>query len=101
VTNWDSNSISVIDIKSNNVITTVPVGVNPCGAVFLPDGTRAYVANYGSNSTSVVDAATNKVIATVNVETAPIEVVTRDFKDSNVADQAINQSEANLMRLKI
>jgi len=53
------------------VITTIPVGQEPVGVAFTPDGKRAYIANFNSNDVSVIDTATKKVVATVRVGTHP------------------------------
>jgi YVTN family beta-propeller protein len=73
VTNNGSNSVSVIDIVTNTVIATIPVGVNPAGVAISPDGTRAYVANssFLHNTVSVIDIVTNTVIATIPVGQVP------------------------------
>jgi len=61
------NTVSVIDTVTNNVIATVPVGVQPYGVAVNPAGTRVYVTNVGSASVSVIDTATNTVVATVSL----------------------------------
>jgi YVTN family beta-propeller protein len=67
ITNYDSESVSVINTRTNAVIATVPVGVGPWGVAVSPDGRRVYVANNVSSSLSVIDATSNTVIATVNL----------------------------------
>jgi|GEM_PF-3634274 len=71
ITNYSSNTVSVIDISSNSVVGTVPVGQGPYGVALSVDGTRVYVANYASNSVSVIDTSSNQVVATVPVLTRP------------------------------
>ena len=58
VTNFDSHTVSVIDLtdvngKKNQVISTIKVGVNPFGVV--ANGDRVYVANYGSDNITVIN----------------------------------------------
>lgn len=67
VTNGDSNSVSVMDIATNGVVATIPVGSNPRGVAVSPTGARVYVTNQVSNDVSVIDTATNTVIATIPV----------------------------------
>lgn len=70
VANALSNTVSVIDTETNQVVATIPVGQTPVGVVFSPDGTKAYVTNNGNDtggSISVIDTATNTVVATVPV----------------------------------
>ena len=71
VTNFNSDSVSVIDTASNTVVATVPVPAShwPNGVAVNPDGTRVYISSgawYGGR-VSVIDTATNTVIATVEV----------------------------------
>ena len=71
ITNAGSNSVSVIDTATNNIIATVPVGSSPDGVTVDLEGKKVYVANLGSNNVSVIDATTNSVTATVPVGTHP------------------------------
>ena len=71
ITNGGSNDVSVIDIATNTVVATVPVGTEPAGIAINSAGTRIYVANISSNSVSVIDAASNTVVATVTTEGVP------------------------------
>ncbi|WP_306533536.1 beta-propeller fold lactonase family protein, partial [Geobacter sp.] len=71
VTNYGSNTVSIIATATNTVVATVPVGANPVGVAITPDGAFAYVANYSSNTVSVIATATNTVAATVPVGLNP------------------------------
>jgi YVTN family beta-propeller protein len=71
VTNFNANTVSVIDSATNTVIATIPVGASPRGVAISPGGTRAYVTNLGSNTVSVISTATNAVIATILVGISP------------------------------
>lgn len=66
VTNQNSNSVSVIDMATNIVTSTIPVGSNPRGAAVTPDGKRVYVCN-GQGTVSVIDTATNSVFTSINL----------------------------------
>ncbi|MEO3760658.1 Ig-like domain-containing protein [Mycobacterium sp. B14F4] len=66
VTNFDSNTVSVVDTARNTVIATIPVGTGPLGVAVTPNGTRAYVANSGSSTVTVIDTATNGT-STINL----------------------------------
>jgi YVTN family beta-propeller protein len=72
--NFPNNVVSVIDIATNAVIATIPVGAGPIGIAITPDGTRAYVTNEDSNTVSVIDTATNTVVATITVGVHPVAV---------------------------
>ena len=65
VANRDSNNVGVIDVATNTLITTIPVGSTPIDVTAGLDNSKIYVANSGSNSVSVIDTATNTVQATV------------------------------------
>lgn len=56
----------------------VPVGADPAGVAFGPNGPLAYVANTGSNSVSVIDTATRTVTSTIEVGSNPSGVVVGD-----------------------
>src|SRR3972149_8379087 len=64
VANCGSNDVSVLDLSSNAVIETIPVGTCPWGVVFTPNGQKAYVTNHGSRTVSVVDTAPHPAIDT-------------------------------------
>ena len=71
VSNHGSNTISVIDPITWQVLATVSVGINPRNLCTSPSDSLLYVANWGSASVSVVDAATYQVVHTVPVDYFP------------------------------
>ena len=71
ITNASSSSVSVIDIASNSVVATVPVGSFPNGVAVTPDGAFVYVANLISSNVSVIATASNAVVAAVGAGGAP------------------------------
>lgn len=97
VANYADGTMSVIDLSTNTVVTTIPnaaaatssapavagIGRNPLGVAINPAGTRVYVANYGDSTdvktpgtVAVVDAdpssaTRNTVIATIAVGVRP------------------------------
>ena len=68
VGNLGSDSVSVLDTRTNTAVATIPVGDGPSAIAITPDGTRAYVVNSNSDSVSVIDLATNSTVG------APIPV---------------------------
>jgi YVTN family beta-propeller protein len=70
ISNFASNTVSVIDTATNTVVATVPVSF-PFGVAVNPAGTFAYVTD-ASNTVSVIDTATNTVVATVQEAAHPL-----------------------------
>lgn len=75
VTDGSGNNVSVIDVASNTVIATIPVGTFsvpsignfPVGVVVAPDGDLAYVTNFFDGTISIIDTSTNTVKSTINL----------------------------------
>lgn len=67
VTNFDDDTVSVINTATNTVIGLIPVGPGPRGIAITPDGSRAYTGNTGNNTVSVIDTATNTVLTTIDL----------------------------------
>jgi YVTN family beta-propeller protein len=63
-----TGTVAVIDTSTESVVATIPVGSNPSGVAFSPDGSRAYVANTFDATVSVIDTATKTAINTINVQ---------------------------------
>jgi YVTN family beta-propeller protein len=72
VTNLNSNTVSVIDTRTNKIITAIPVGIGPIGVSVSPDGGKVYVANSGSNNISLINTSDNTVITTIPVGSHPV-----------------------------
>ncbi|MBL7795632.1 MAG: beta-propeller fold lactonase family protein, partial [Saprospiraceae bacterium] len=86
-----SNDVSVIDLATNTVVATIPVGFAPFGVSVSPDGSRVYVTNREATggTVSVIDAATNTVIATIPVGQNPTGIaVSPDGSLALVANSA-------------
>lgn len=66
VSNLDDDTVSVVDLSSNSLITNIAVGDEPYGITpFTIDGTDLiYVTNLRSNSISIIDPSTNTVVNT-------------------------------------
>ena len=82
VTNRSSDSVSVLDAETGQLVTTIKLyagsvipGYQPTGITASPDGSRVYVANTARNAVSVISTATNSEIATIPVGIAPIGIV--------------------------
>ena len=75
ITNYNDDTVSVIDTSTNTVTTTIAVGRNPF-AVATSSLNKVYVSNAGSASVSVIDATTNSVTNTIPLDTGipPIDL---------------------------
>lgn len=71
VTELIGGTVKVIDLSTNSVIDTIPVGDSPTEATRAPDGSAVYVANQGASTVSVIDTATSTVVATIPVGAGP------------------------------
>lgn len=67
------DDVSVIDLATNTVIATVPVGHTPQGVVVNPAGTAVYVANSDSNEITVIDTVTYAT-KTIPVGATPVGI---------------------------
>lgn len=66
VPNRSSTDVSVIDLVTNTLLTTITgFGTSVFGVSTNPAGTRAYVAVDGGDRMDIIDTATNTVIGTI------------------------------------
>ena len=54
-----NGDLSIIDLATNTVVATVPLGDYPQGVAVNPAGTAVYVGNTGSNDFTVIDTVTH------------------------------------------
>jgi YVTN family beta-propeller protein len=66
VSNWGSDSVSVIDVNAAKAVATIPTGRNPNDMEMGVDG-RLYVSNGNENTVTVIDTAKKRPIETINV----------------------------------
>jgi YVTN family beta-propeller protein len=86
-----TNTVSVINLATNAVEKTIPVGDFPWGVAVSHTGSFAYVTNYGSANISVISTSTNSVVATIPVGSGPLGVVfTPSGKYAYVANSLSN-----------
>ena len=69
VSNYSSNTVSVINTTTNAVIATIPVDNSPFFSTLV--GTRLYVSNYGGDTVSVINTKTDTVFTTITVGSNP------------------------------
>jgi YVTN family beta-propeller protein len=74
VTDAETNSVVVADLRELRAAGRIPVGSYPHGLRLSPDGRTLAVANMRSGTVSLVDAAERKRIADVEVGRRPVQV---------------------------
>src|SRR5258708_2724045 len=67
----DDGTVSVIDIATNTLATTIPVGGSPVGVAVNAAGSRVYVTNSDDNTVSVINTKTWTVTKTIDVGIGP------------------------------
>ena len=67
VTGEKSNTLTIVDLDTDEVVKIITVGKVPHAIGVTPDKTHAYIGNRGSNSISVVDLASNDVVQTISL----------------------------------
>jgi YVTN family beta-propeller protein len=65
VTNINSGSVSVIDLKQNKVIKNIPCGLKTEGIDITPDGSEIWVTNNKENTISVINTTTYQITNTL------------------------------------
>lgn len=65
------NSVSILDIATDRVVGSIPVGDTPNYITLSLDGARAFVTNALSNTVSVIDLGKRAVIKEIAVGTEP------------------------------
>ncbi len=74
VTNYASNTVTVINGANDTIAATITVGSVPDAIAINSVTNKIYVANYGSNTISVIDGSTLRVTATPQVGGAPVAI---------------------------
>lgn len=65
------SNVVVFDARTRQIVTRIPVEINPYATVLSKDGHRLFVSNWASESVSVIDTDSNKVIRTLHVGMNP------------------------------
>ena len=73
--NTGSNDVSVVDLGTNEVTGTIPVGQAPVSVAYSSDSHLLYVVNSGSSSISIVDTQQNGVVGTIPTGAQPAAMV--------------------------
>ncbi|HZZ33187.1 MAG TPA: alkaline phosphatase family protein [Phenylobacterium sp.] len=70
VSNWGEKTVSVVDVASEKVIKTIPVGFNPNDMLLTADG-RLFVACSNENTVYVIDTHTMEVMQVISTALYP------------------------------
>jgi YVTN family beta-propeller protein len=74
VVNEYSNTVSVIDTRTDKVRSTISLGNFPYGIDINPLNNRIYVTNRGSNSVSVLDGSVDTKLHDITVGKSPVGI---------------------------
>ena len=66
-----TGTISVIDLSSRQVSTTIDVQLHPSGMVLSSNGAQLFVANANSDVISIIDTEASKVVKTLSSKPMP------------------------------
>jgi DNA-binding beta-propeller fold protein YncE len=71
VSNGQSSTVTIFDLKTVNPIGQVPTGKKPDAIIYDPATSRVFAFNGGSDSATVISAAEGKVVGTVDLGGGP------------------------------
>jgi YVTN family beta-propeller protein len=74
VTNINSGSVSVIDLKKNRVLKIISCGLGRKGIDITPDGSEIWVTNTKENSITIINTSTYKVVDTLKTGDEPLKL---------------------------
>ena len=95
--NEGGQSVTVIDVVTDEVINTIEVGVRPSGVALHPNGDRAFIANSSSDSFSVIDTLTGQVTHEIVTDRNPWAIgVTPDGRAMYVVFAGIDEATIGL-----
>lgn len=87
VSNFDSQTVSVIDPFAHTGVATLRVGAGPLGLAASHDGRRVYVAEFHAGGLAIIDAQRRRVAARLPVgATAHSVAVSPDGRRAYVSD---------------
>jgi YVTN family beta-propeller protein len=74
ITNQGSHDVSVIDLATQQVVATVPVGRSPAGVVASSRAGQVFVSNPDSKTISVIDMRSQRVVNTLPAGEGPVGI---------------------------
>ncbi len=81
VTNEKDDTVSVIDVKTLEVIKTIPVGERPRGIILSKDKKHVYICASDSDTVQVMELATGKILHELPSGQDPEQFVLHPTKD--------------------
>ncbi|WP_245632168.1 YncE family protein [Edaphobacter aggregans] len=75
-TGGGNGQVAAIEISSNTISSTIPVGSSPVYGVMTADGKRAFIMNQGDGTVSVINSQTNQLDAVPAPAVNPVPVGT-------------------------
>jgi YVTN family beta-propeller protein len=111
----NGTTVSVVDLKANDIIDTITVGQAPAALAMSPDGKFVYVINYvdgnpGTGTMSILSTKNNMVIGTISGFSGPFGIAitpngkyayVTNFGSNNFAPIGTTVSIVNLFDRKI
>lgn len=91
----NNNNVSVI--HNTSLVTTIPVGSGPNGAVYDPADGNIFVANEGSLNLTIINGSTNRVVGQVAVWPGPGLAYDSSNKEVYVCSNAIENGQSNFV----
>ena len=89
VANSGSNSVTIIDGKTNKGIKNVTVGDSPSGIVIDPRTNIVYVANRNSGTISMINGSTNNVMTGITLKVRPLNFGSISCNGRKISDNYI------------
>ena len=98
VVNRASNSVSVVNTTTREVVAAIRVGITPVALALTPDGRKAYVANFDSLDISVINTATLQVTTIGSLGLNPRAIVVApDGQRAYVANSAPGEDSVSVI----
>ncbi len=94
VTGHADGIVVVVDLASQQVIETIPVGVEPRGLTFSPGGEQLFVTTSSSDEIYVLDAASYERLGTFAAAGGPRGISVVEAPTAAVASTAVGGAEA-------
>jgi len=84
IANEGSNTVSVLDVGTNSVITTINVGTAPAAVGVNEQTNLIYVADSGSDDVAVIDGASNTLLTKISIPSSTPQAITVDPRTNEI-----------------